>query len=427
MTFLHRHHKLILLLILMLGFVLRFYTAANWNACHPDSAARLIGDEYHYDHLARSVWHGNGFDWPGRTPLYVLLLTAIYWLTDGSYSAVAYLQIPLGLLTIWLSFYLTKTLFGHGAGLLAALLSACSYTLIHQSLHLLTEIMYTPALLIVAFALLKAFRQVSIRHCMWLGLWIGLSNLIRPTLVLFPLFITLLLIVIYRKQALWPGIACLLTALLVVTPWVVHNYVRHHAFFPMLAPSNAILWQGSPEYYHLLRDQNYSYLRVWYEVIYGPGWQAHDPMSASGDRWWTQRAFTSIAKEPHIYLLYATEKLVTFWIGDPEADWNSSHVFDYNALREIGLIALDAKLVMIMRAIPLLALLAGLFLYRGWRILLPIYSLLIYATLLHAATHAEVRLSEPFQPLLFVLIAGATVVLLKTVFGGRRSQLIGQP
>ncbi len=409
MRFCQTYEKVLVLLILVLGFGLRFYAAASWNAYQPASSARLVGDESQYDNLARSVWHGYGFDWPGRTPLYPLWLAAVYWLTDGSYIAIPYAQIALGLLTIWLSFHLAKTLFGVMVGLLAALLSACSYTLIHQSLHLLTEIMFAPALLIVALTFWQAFQKPSLRRFMWLGFWIGISNLIRPTLMLFPFFILLILVIFHRQRMFRLWAVCFLTATLVITPWIVHNYVRHNSFFILLAPSNAILWQGSPEYYHLLRDQKYSYIRVWSEIIYGPHWREHDPMSVHGDQWWTQRALRSIMGEPQIYLLYASEKLATYWIGDPEADWNASHAFDYNALREIGFSSRDAKLVMIMRSIPIFALLAALILYRSTGKLIPIYGLLLFCTLLHAATHAEVRLSEPLQPILLILISAACI------------------
>ncbi len=52
----------------------------------------------------------------------------------------------------------------------------------------------------------------------------------------------------------------LAATLLIVSPWLVRNRIRYDAWFP-LATSNAFLWQGSPEYYHLLRDQGYTYRR----------------------------------------------------------------------------------------------------------------------------------------------------------------------
>lgn len=66
-------------------------------------------------------------------------------------------------------------------------------------------------------------------------------------------------------------------------------------------------------------------------------------------------------------------------------------------------------MVIIARAVPIVALAAAVVLRHRWRHLLPLYAILVYTTLLHAATHAEARLSEPFQPLLLVLIAGALV------------------
>jgi len=67
--------------------------------------------------------------------------------------------------------------------------------------------------------------------------------------------------------------------------------------------------------------------------------------------------------------------------------------------------------VMLARALPIVALFAGILLWRRWRTLLPIYMLLGYCTLLHAATHAEARLSDPLQPFLLILVSGAVVGL----------------
>ena len=59
------------------------------------------------------------------------------------------------------------------------------------------------------------------------------------------------------------------------------------------------------------------------------------------------------------------------------------------------------------RAFPIAAFVALLLLRRHWARLIPVTSLLAYATLLHAITHAEARLSDPFRPLLFVIVAVA--------------------
>jgi hypothetical protein len=62
--------------------------------------------------------------------------------------------------------------------------------------------------------------------------------------------------------------------------------------------------------------------------------------------------------------------------------------------------------------IPILALIGLITVRRNggapkWRALFPVLALLLYFTLIHALTHAEARLSEPLQPFLLILLAGA--------------------
>lgn len=398
---------ILLAAILLLGLSLRFYGSYVWNHTYPNSAARLIGDEPGYDNLARGLLDGYGFAWPGRVPLYPLWLAGIYLLTGGSYNAVLYLQAFLGTATILLTYLLGRKVLNEQAGLIAASWAAVSYVLIHQTFHYLSEILFTPLLLLVALSLWKAWQQPTLRNFAIAGVWIGLSNLTRPTLLLFPLFALLILLVRMRNtRAVSLGLTFVASSVLVVSPWVVHNYLRYRAIFP-LQTSNALLWQASPEYYHLLRDEGYTYLQIWQEVLYGPDWQEHDPNSIPGDRYWTQRALKSIAAEPLVYLRYSGEKLFTYWIGDPNADWDNTYPFNYQALRRLGFLPAEAFKVMLARGLPLLALVAGFIFVRRWQHLFPVYLLLIYMNLLHALTHAEVRLSEPLQPILLLLIAGA--------------------
>ena len=403
---------LLLIAILIIGLAIRLQGSVIWNSYHPDSAERLIGDEPGYDNMARELIQGYGFTWPGRVPIYPLWLAGIYALTGGSYLAVIYAQSILGVLTLLLTFIVGNNLFDKKTGLLAAGWGAISYVQVHQGFHYLSEILYTPILLITVLAFWKAWRNLTPVNFVIAGFWLGLSNLVKPTLLLFPVFILIVLVIFMKnKQALRCGLMYLTTSLLVVSPWLVHNYVRYNALFP-LQTSNAILWQGSPEYYRLIQDRGYTYNQIWKEVLYGPGWENFDPNSIEGDQYWTKRALRSIAAEPLLYLKYAGEKLFTFWIGDPNADWDNTYPFNYSALIRSGFLPKDAVQFMLSRAIPLIALAAGLMAFRQWRTLLPLYLVMIYINLIHALTHAEARLSDPLQPLLLVIISGAVTMLL---------------
>ena len=404
----------VLPLILLLGLGLRLAVTIDWNGYQPNSLDRLVGDEPGYDNMARELLQGFGFTWPGRVPLYPIWLAGVYLLTNGSYIGVAYVQLIPGLVTIGLTYWLGCRLLNRTVGLTAAFFAAISYILIHQSLHLLSEVLYTPTVLLVVLALFAAVKTPSKQRFIWVGMLIGVSNLIRPSLLLFPFFLaaTLLFALPWRKALVYASVM-IVSSLLIITPWIIHNYLKYDAVFA-LQTSNAILWQGSPEYYNLIHEEGYTYMRIWSEVLYGPGWQEHDPNSVAGDRYWTNRAIQSIKSDPLTYLKFAAEKTITFWIGDSNADWGDTHIFNYRALRRIGYLPGDAVQVMIARILPIVAALGLLKLRTHWKKWWPMLALLAYFTLLHAATHAEVRLSEPLQPLLLVIIAAAIFSFIRT-------------
>jgi hypothetical protein len=158
-------------------------------------------------------------------------------------------------------------------------------------------------------------------------------------------------------------------------------------------------------------------------VIYGPNDDAPDPGEIEGERYWRARALRSIRAEPVTYVRYAAEKAVTYWVGDPNADWGDTYVLNYRVLREWGYSRWKTLQVLAARLVIVPALLAAVLLRRRWRELLPLHVLLVYCTLLHAATHAEARLSDPLQPLLYVLVAGGVAAMVAALGARRRSAL----
>ena len=396
-------------LVVCLGLTLRLQAARSWNASRPDAPARLTADEPGYDRLARELLDGHGFVWPGRVPLYPLWIAALHQVTGFSYARAIYYQCILGALAVALTFVLGRQVFGTAAGLIAAFGAAVDIVLIMQSVRFLSEILFTPAVIVLAISFTQALSSHSIRRFGWVGFWIGGANLIRPTLVAFPLAAALVVGVAYpsRRGAVWMGVVTVVSCV-VVLPWIAHNYSRYGAVYP-LAVSNAILWQGSPEYYHLIRDRGYTYLDVWNKVIYGPGNEGHDAGSIEGDRYWTARALRSIAREPLVYTRFCLEKAVTYWVGDPNADWGDSFIFNYHVLRKWGMSRSTTAQYMFWRAFPIGGFAALLVLRGSYRRLAGILSILAYCTLLHAITHAEARLSEPLHPLLLVIVAGAAL------------------
>jgi 4-amino-4-deoxy-L-arabinose transferase-like glycosyltransferase len=405
-----RRRVLLVWLLSALGMALRLVMVHVASENRPDGLARLGGDESGYDGLARDILAGYGFTWPGRVPLYPLWLAGLRGLFGPSYVAITQAQAVVSAAIVPLTFALGRRMAGPTAGLIAAALAAVSFVLVRQPAALLSEVLFTPLVAIVTLTLWRALDQPSPGRAAHAGAWLGVANLVRPTLVLFPA----VAVALFVRRLGWRrgsaiGIACAAATLLVEAPWMVHNARLGRPVWT-LATSNGILWQGSPEYYHLTHDRGFGYLRVWQEVLYAPGDDAPDPGTVEGERYWRERAVASITREPLTYLRYAAEKSVTYWVGDANADWGDSRLFDYHAVRRTGFTRAQTVSLLTSRILlPAGALFALAILWRRRRVPAPILALLVYCTALHAATHAEARLSEPLQPLLFVLLAGAAV------------------
>ena len=172
--------------VVVLALLIRLYAAWWFNQRQPDSTAWLIGDEPGYNNTALEPLAGQGYTWVGRVPLYPLWVAAVHWLTGTSYYALRYVQAVPGAGAVLLTWLLGHRVFGNVAGLAAALVAAFSYVLIHQSLHVLSEILFTPLVLIVTLALWDAWREPTRGRFLWVGLWIGISALVRPTLLPSP-------------------------------------------------------------------------------------------------------------------------------------------------------------------------------------------------------------------------------------------------
>lgn len=396
--------------VLALGW--RLYQAWLFNSHHPNSSARLIyGDEPSYNEAALSLLRGLGFSGVDRLPLYPAWVALLHAVSGENYALIPIAQAFLGAGSVLLTYLLGRRIVGHWAALLAALLAAGSYALTRQSLYMLTEVMFTPALLVVAIALWDAMERPSVGRFAWAACWVGVADLVRPTLLYFPLWVAAALVLLWgvRRGGRHAATYAIVTAL-VIAPWTLRNYLRFDTFLP-LSTSNATLWLGSPEYYHLVRDRGYTYERVWDEVIYPDDPSVPYPTSIAGDRYWSRRAKASIRAEPLVYAKYSLERLATYWVGDPQANWGNTHVLNYTLLRGRGMSRVAVAVVLLERVLIVFALAGAVLLRRRWRVLLPLYLVVSYNMALHAATVARTRMSEPLLPFLLIVVAGAAAHL----------------
>lgn len=182
-----------------------------------------------------------------------------------------------------------------------------------------------------------------------------------------------------------------------------------------------LLWQGSPEFYHLAYEQlpKRHIVKIWQEELTRDRDGEHNGFTIEGARYFTKRAIASILREPAVYLWYCLQKAVFLWLGNPISDWPYHAMFNVEAMRSFFS---PQRIVGILwsRILPVFAALGMIVLWHWWREFLPLLLVCGYFTLIHSLTYAEVRYSEPLHQILTVVIATATGEL------QRRLKLISQ-
>ncbi|MEZ4712280.1 MAG: glycosyltransferase family 39 protein [Caldilineaceae bacterium] len=398
-----------LVILLLLGVAVRLWAAWDTNQHLPDTAIRLAGDEAGYDFLASELLQGNFFQWPGRTPIYPLFLAAVYWAFGHSYAIVLYIQAIAGATAVPLTYLLARRFMGARSALFAAALIALHPTLILQVTRLYTEAIYTPMLLGAIMALYWALERPRPSRFTVAGALLGLITLCRPTTLLWPLSIPFLLRGSWRfPLRIIYTLVYLVSMIAVIAPWTYHNYRTYGIFMP-LSVSTALLWQGSPEFYHLMEQQP-TFNTIWQEQLNPDRNGGYDPFSIEGDQYFNERALASIKAEPMVYAKYTLQKLAYFWIGHPTADWPDYAIFNLNKLID-NYPAWQIVGIYITRLLPIAALIAAIALYRRLKPYMPILMLCGYFTLIHGVTFGNARHSEPLQPLLVILIVQAVTML----------------
>jgi 4-amino-4-deoxy-L-arabinose transferase-like glycosyltransferase len=209
----------------------------------------LAGDEIEYDAEGLLISQGHFF-WTSlpygilhagawKPPGYPLWVGLWYTLLGHHPFAVKLVQVPLGAITIALSWLLARRLFGTRVALVAAFVVAL-YPLAFQYEELLySESLATPltlAVLIVIFT-----RKPTARRAVGCGVLLGILLLIRSSSV----FVLAGALVAWGVAVGWRRgipltILTTVVAALVVSPWTIRNAIELHGFLPVALDDAAL-------------------------------------------------------------------------------------------------------------------------------------------------------------------------------------------
>lgn len=209
----------------------------------PARLCLIAGDAEGYWELAQHLVAGRDYaiyDPPRyveRVPGFSVVLALSQRLFGENVFAARCLLACLGATTCGLTYWLGRELADETTGLIAAIYTALSPTLVLFSVLILSETAFAAALLVSLISIVRLTRRLSSGGsamaiaCVSVtsGALIGLATMVRPTWLYVGTFIALAAVFLCRQQWSWPrfmqcGAGILIGVIVSMAPWSIRNY-----------------------------------------------------------------------------------------------------------------------------------------------------------------------------------------------------------
>ncbi|MEK6302732.1 MAG: glycosyltransferase family 39 protein [Acidobacteriota bacterium] len=182
-------------------------------------------------------------------PGYSILMAATGLGLGDSGAGLRYLQIVCASASCGLIFFIAVELLPIGVAAIAGLLSALSPHLAYYSLVLSPETFATFPILIGVYCLIKAYKRPRFWLLAAAGASIGLSCWLRANgLLLAPFLAVTIPIFFERGKRLRYSAILVGTALVVIAPITIRNWVAYHHFIPLSLGAGITLIEGIADY-----------------------------------------------------------------------------------------------------------------------------------------------------------------------------------
>lgn len=368
------------------------------------------------DAVAWNLVQGHGFTAsqaepyvPGifRTPGYPGFLAVVYYLFGHSYQAAFVSQAFLDALSAVLVTLIGLRLLSPSI----ALIGGCLYAVYPYSSYFCGVLSQDILLTFTVLAALYLTTRVDLRRparLQWLlvGLTIGFAALVKSFLILYVVVPALLVLLAVRGLRLKIGAFAMLGlgVAVVISPWVVRNYVQFQSFPPLAVGGmgsdltlivreldggeEAVVNQIVPPRYDQEGESEYSA-----NFIDGAPLIEEEKEAA-------ENAFRDIMQRKKQYLLLILRHIPRLWL--------TQHTLGHG-----NVVAMVAAIVSWVYLIPGVL---GMYALRNhWQRLAPLFGSIMLVTLIYAPYLAEARYTLPVRPMLMLFVATTVYVVAERV------------
>lgn len=419
--------KAVLPLILLLCLALRLGLAVTFGDADVEQDARILfqiaqhiadGDGFTLEGADSSgVWHPSAYGYVAYP--YFLAIPIYAFDADLTHvMPVLIVQAFLDTLTCFLTFLIAIRVTGsRPAAVAATLLYAIYPPFLRSACNPFPETLATAFLAVAVLLLLRALRTGGWGYAL-AGAVMGLAVFARPSLLLFPLLMGLVMFIKRREIGGWVKKAAIyvLAAYLVISPWTVRNYRVFRAFVPVTTNMGMVLWGSTGPYdgkclapfYPMVMAGTEKPENALVAVVSKDTYARIEKLKARTDGLdersrnvvLQKAAVQEIREHPLRFLALAVKKPFRLWFGL----WGDFPISVYSyAMAVVNIVLMACGLLAFRRST----------LDRHFRLVAA--SLLVYITLVSMGTCAGLRYSYPFMP--YVLILATSLAF------GRRKKL----
>jgi 4-amino-4-deoxy-L-arabinose transferase-like glycosyltransferase len=438
--------------IIVAAVVLRV-ASALWQGSMVESLPG-VEDQLSYDMLARQLLAGNGFTFPVNwwpvtqageptahwSFLYTLYLTAVYGMFGPQPLIARLLQAVIaGVVLPWLTWRVSRRVFGDRVGLVAAAISAVYVYFFYYAGALMTETFYIVSILWTmdcAMRIAAAGRAGLKRWLPWLelGLAMGVAILLRQLfMVVVPVVLFWLWWLAFRNDRRLVGSRAMLVRLagtiaivaMLILPWTVRNYLAFGRLVPLNTNSGYAFFWGN----HPIHEASFISILP----VTGPSYGDLIPDELRGldeaalDQALLRRGLAFVAQDPVRYALLSLSRIKDYFMFWPSPDSgavsNVARVASFGLLLPfmiIGLLTARSALRTGPRAAP------ASWLTPAAGLALLIAFVAVY-TAIHLLSWALIRYRLPVDAVLIIFAAVGiehVVTYLGAVSASRRVQIV---
>lgn len=283
-----------------------------------------------YEAIINNILSGKGFVYDFLrvhyksfcNPLYSYFCAGIYLLTDHSYFAVLAVQSAFTILLALTVFNIAKTVFNEDIGVISAAIT-CFHPgfLYYDVFNLVPLSIDTFIIAAVAYLFLKFKGKPAALNMFLVGGMIGLGVLSRGIIGALLPFLSLYILIYLKQISLKDRAKAIvflsLATFIVITPWIVRNYVIHKEIM-IISTTGETFWRGNNRYAvgtSLAKDGN-SVFAAWPEEFRNKVY-ALDELGQK--KFFEKEAFDYIRDNPLKFIERYLTKVYYFWWFSPQS------------------------------------------------------------------------------------------------------------